>query len=106
MTGSTKPNQKNFRKANYEVICEELIRVDWEWILTSSGVCVQLLYDHILHILSCDIEKCIPFATLSESNKKLHHLSKTMKEKSNLYCKSRNDPQYISAYKAKCKQYD
>ena len=76
-----KLNQNNFKKANYEVICEELNRVNWEWILTSSGTCVQLLYDHILDILSCAIKKYVFLETLSESIKKPHHLSKALKEK-------------------------
>ena len=84
-TGSTRPKRKNFRKASYEVICEELNLFNWEWILTSSGICVQLLYDHILGILSRVIEKYIPLDTSSESIKKPHYLSKTLKEKLHFY---------------------
>ena len=50
---TTKTKRKNFRKANYEVIYEKLKRINWEWILTSNGVCVQLLYNHNLTCLDC-----------------------------------------------------
>ena len=64
------------------------------------------MYDHILDILSCAIEKYVPLETSSESIKKPHCLSKALKEKINLYRKSKNDLKYISAYKAKSKEYD
>ena len=73
-----------------KAFCEKLNYINWKGVLTSSGVCVQLLYDHISDILSCVIEKHVTLETPADSIKKPHHLSEILKKKLNLFCKSKN----------------
>ena len=75
-------------------------------VLEFSGNYVQTLYDHILEILPHTIQFYVPLEFSSESIRKPSQLSKLLKEKLNLYHKSKNDFSLVLDSKAKSRKYN
>ena len=96
----------NLRRANYELISYMLSTVDWEHIIDKNKDNIQTLYNHIIDKLSKMIYNYVPSKSKSHKIKKPQHIAVVLKEKLQLYCKCKRNPQLTPAYKTKSKQYD
>ena len=99
---------RDFKKANYSTIIDQLGSVDWQSIF-NSGVSLQLMYDKFISILMQIINLNVPEKVIKSKFKPLKmplKISKLLKEKMTLYKKYKQDKSLSNEYKMKSKQYD
>lgn len=96
----------NFRKGDYDRIQYSFNRINWSNFL-STDVNVQSSYNNFITFLQSSIRENIPNVSPRRSKNKIpKHLKILLKDKIDLYRKSKSDSSLKYDYKKKSKEYD
>ena len=101
-----RPNLPNFNKANYAKISNILLNTNWDFLEASNSF--QSKYDQFCAVLTSVINSNIPLIPdrPKYSRKPPLHIKKLLKNKHDLYYKSKADSTSKSDYKEASKAYD
>ena len=93
----------NFKKADFENINNYLSNINWTSLFNKSKN-LQHFYDQFINLIHTSIKRFIPLYSKINKNKKYpSHIKKLLKEKLNLYKKSKTNKSFSKVYKKKSK---
>ena len=105
-TKTDKPlsSRLNFYSADYTQINNYLSSINWESILTTTDD-INTMYKKFLDVIHKSISLFVPVKPRRRKSFIPKHIKKLLREKQDLYKKSKVDNSFITAYKEKAKLY-
>ena len=95
----------NYKKADFENINNYLSNINWTSLFNKSKN-LQHFYDQFINLIHTSIKRFIPLYSKINKNKKYpSHIKRLLKEKLNLYKKSKTNKSFSKVYKKKSKEY-
>ena len=95
----------DFKKANFENINDFLSKSNWTSLFINSEN-LQHFYDQFISLIQISIKRFVPIYSKNNKSKKYpSHIKKLLKEKLNLYKKSKTNKSFSIEYKNKSKEY-
>ena len=95
----------DYKKADFESINDFLSKINWTSLFKNSEN-LQHFYDQFISSIQISIKRFVPiFSKNNKSKKYPSHIKKLLKEKANLYKKSKTNKSLLIKYKNKSKEY-